>query len=145
MINLKKSIIQSYISYFLFKIVSDKIFRFQNFSGNFLVLMTTSLSAEDANMTSYDRFYLNTAERRIRNRSLSSLLWTPPLYPGYSSKLSKSLKSSFYQQTWKSTVSEITTLSSNSQSPNSTPNANFYSSSTQNVVEPTCQFKVCVK
>ncbi|VDM99750.1 unnamed protein product [Thelazia callipaeda] len=42
--------------------------------------------------TGYSRLYLSTAEKRIRNRSLCSLLWTPPLYPGYSAKLEKSSK-----------------------------------------------------
>ncbi|VBB29549.1 unnamed protein product, partial [Acanthocheilonema viteae] len=104
--------------------------------------MNTSPPISTVAMASYDQFHLSTTERRIRNRSLCSLLWTPPLYPGYSAKLDKSLKSNFYQKQWKSTVSEITTLS-NPVSPNCTTNPDFHSSSTQNrnMINATYPFK----
>lgn len=102
--------------------------------------MSTSLPTSNAAIASYDRFHISTAERRIRNRSLCSLLCTPPLYPGYSAKLDKCFKSSFYQQSWKSNVSEIAT-SSGPMSPNSTT-INLYPSSTRDVIDAICPFKV---
>uniref|UniRef100_A0A0R3RJC7 Uncharacterized protein n=1 Tax=Elaeophora elaphi TaxID=1147741 RepID=A0A0R3RJC7_9BILA len=103
--------------------------------------MSTPLSTSNAAMTNCDRFHLSTAERRIRNRSLCSLLCTPPPYPGYSSKLEKPFKSNFYQQSWKSTVSEIATSSTLVSPNNFTANIDFYSSSTRNVITATCPFK----
>lgn len=96
--------------------------------------MSTSLPTSNAAIASYDHFHISTAERRIRNRSLCSLLCTPPLYPGYSAKLDKSFKS------WKSNVSEIAP-SSSPMSLNSTT-INFYPSSTRDVIDATCPFKV---
>uniref|UniRef100_A0A1I7W1G3 Uncharacterized protein n=1 Tax=Loa loa TaxID=7209 RepID=A0A1I7W1G3_LOALO len=101
--------------------------------------MSISLPTTHTAMASHDHFHLSIAERRIRNRSLSSLLWTPPLYPGYSAKLDRSFKSNCYQQSWKSTVSELAT-SSNPVSPHSTV-TDFYPSSTRNVIQATCPFK----
>ncbi|EJW73541.1 hypothetical protein WUBG_15551 [Wuchereria bancrofti] len=104
--------------------------------------MNTSLPISNATIAKNDCFHLSIAERRLRNRSLSSLLWTPPLYPGYSAKLDKSFKSNFCQQSvWKSTASEIAT-SSNLLPSNPVTTTNCYPSSTQNVIEATYPFKV---
>ncbi|VDP17834.1 unnamed protein product [Onchocerca flexuosa] len=101
--------------------------------------MSTSLPTSNTVIGSHDHFHLSTNERRIRNRSLCSLLLTPPLYPGYSAKLDKSLKSNFYRSSWKSTVSEIATpsnpISSNSIS------VDCYPSSTQSVTGTTNTFQ----
>nr|CDQ06585.1 Bm8264, isoform d [Brugia malayi] len=103
--------------------------------------MNTSLPTSNATIAKNDCFHLSIAERRLRNRSLSSLLWTPPLYPGYSAKLDKSFKSNFCQQSvWKSTASEIAT-SSNLLPSNPVTNINCYPSSIQNVIEAPYQFK----
>lgn len=103
-------------------------------------------------MTSYDCLHSSSiTERRFRNRSLSNLLWTPPLYPGYSAaaKFGKSSKvDDLYQQSEKSDRADLATSSSSSSSLsnplllNST-NFNYHSSSTQNIIiNTTCSFKV---
>ncbi|VDN01220.1 unnamed protein product, partial [Onchocerca ochengi] len=101
--------------------------------------MSTSLPTSNTVVGSHDHFHLSTSERRIRNRSLCSLLLTPPLYPGYSAKLDKSLKTNFYRPSWKSTVSEIAT-SSNPSLSDSIP-VDFYPSTIQYVNETTNPFQ----
>ncbi|KAM3724165.1 Smoothelin [Dirofilaria immitis] len=101
--------------------------------------MGTSLPKTNTAMGNHDRFHQSITERRIRNRSLCSLLLTPPLYPGYLAKFDKPLKSSFCQPSRKSTISEIA-ISSNPITPNSTP-VDLYPSSIQNSIERMHTFK----
>uniref|UniRef100_A0A915PSG2 Uncharacterized protein n=1 Tax=Setaria digitata TaxID=48799 RepID=A0A915PSG2_9BILA len=99
------------------------------------ITTSSALPPTNAAIANRRHLHLSTAERRIRNRSLCSLLWTPPLYPGYSAKLENSPKSNCHRSSRKSATSEIPT-SSNPILPDPDQTVNgFCSSSIRSVIK----------